>query len=142
MMKWRHLLFTLLAMSILLFACSGKGSIEVSCDDFQEDHHRTEDIEVKVGDEFTMTLCSNPTTGYQWSKGAVISAIGIVGQVGHEYVAPGEGDEPPAAGTAGEEIWRFVALAVGDSSISVEYSQPWDGGEKGTWTFVLNVIVK
>ena len=141
-MKWQYLLFTLLAMSMFLFACSAKGSIEVTCDDFQDNHHRTDDIEVKVGDEFTMTLCSNPTTGYQWSKGADISAVGVVGQVGHEYVAPGKLDEPPAPGTAGEEIWRFATLAVGESSISVEYSQPWDGGEKGTWTFVLNVIVK
>jgi predicted secreted protein len=141
-MKLRYFLFVLLAMSILLFACSGKGSIEVSCEDFQEDHHLTEDIEVKVGDECTMSLCSNPTTGYQWSKGADINTIGVVGQVSHEYVAPGTGDEPPVVGTAGEEVWRFATLAAGESSISVEYSQPWDDGEKGTWTFVLNVIVK
>lgn len=141
-MKLRYFLFALLAMSIFLFGCSAKGSIEVTCDDFQDNHHRTDDIEVKVGDEVTMTLCSNPTTGYQWSEGADISDVGIVDQVGHEYVAPDEGDQPPVAGAAGEEVWRFTALAAGKSSISVEYSQAWDGGDKGTWAFVLNVTVK
>jgi inhibitor of cysteine peptidase len=141
-MKWRQMLCAVLAMSMFLFACSAKGSIEVTCDDFQDNHHPADDIEVKVGDEFTITLCSNPTTGYQWSEGADISGDGIVDQTGHEYVAPDEGDQPPLVGTAGEEVWRFKALAAGESSISVEYNQPWDGGEKGTWTFVLNVIVK
>lgn len=141
-MKRSYMLATLIALSLFLFACSAKGSIEVSCDDFQDNHHRTDDIEVAVGDEFTITLCSNPTTGFQWTEQADISGGGIVEQISHEFVAPEEGDQPPLPGTAGEEVWTFRALTTGEGSILVEYSQPWDGGEKGTWTNLLKVIVK
>ncbi len=141
-MKRKYLLFTLMAMSMFLFACSAKGSIEVTCDDFRDSHHRTDDIEVKAEDEFTITLCSNPTTGYQWSEGADISGDGIVDQAGHEYVAPDENDQPPLVGTAGEEVWTFRALTQGEGTIYVEYGRPWEGGEKAEWTYILTVIVE
>ena len=141
-MKLRYFLFAFLAMSLLLFACSGKGSIEVSCEDFQEDHHRTEDIEVKVGDEFTMTLCSNPTTGFTWSEVAIISDQTVIEQIDHRFVSPEtKGNKSSAPGTPGQDVWTFKALKEGTTTISMEYSRPWQGGEKGEWTFELTVKI-
>jgi len=59
----------------------------------------------------------------------------------HEFVSP-ESKSPPPPGTPGQEVWTFKALKVGESVISVDYSRSWEGGEKGEWTFVLNVLVK
>jgi len=45
-------------------------------------------------------------------------------------------------GAPGEEVWTFKALKKGTSTIALEYSRPWEGGEKGEWTLNLTVIVK
>ncbi|MCD6567992.1 MAG: protease inhibitor I42 family protein [Dehalococcoidia bacterium] len=45
-------------------------------------------------------------------------------------------------GAPGKEVWTFEALEKGSSTISMEYSQPWEGGEKAAQTFSLTVVVK
>jgi len=51
-------------------------------------------------------------------------------------------DQLQHVGAGGEEVWTFKALKPGTSSLSMEYSQPWDGGTKAGQTFVLNVVAK
>ena len=65
----------------------------------------------------------------------------VVEQVDHKYVAL-EGKSPPPPGTPGQEVWTFKAIKVGQSAVSVEYGQPWEGGMKSEWTFALTVLVK
>ena len=138
-MKPQNLFLAFLLITLFLAACSESVNVAYSCSDFQEVNHRTAEISVNQGDEFTVTLCSNATTGYSWSEDADITATSIVEQVAHQFVAPDEGGEP-VVGSAGEQVWRFQALSTGESSIMVEYSQLWEGGDKGTWTFVLNEL--
>jgi len=114
-------------------------SVEVSCDDFMADKHISKELEVYIGGSFIVTLCSNPTTGFQWSESAQISDPAVMEQVNHEFLPPGK---KGAVGASGEEIWTFKALKEGESTISMEYSRPWKGGEKGEWTFILTVSVK
>ncbi len=131
-----------IALSIGLLACSpaaGPVSVEVSCNDFDEQNHISKTVEVAAGDSFTVTLCSNPTTGFSWSEQAQISDQTILQQTDHKFVAP-EGTE--VVGAAGKEVWTFKAVKKGDTTVSMEYSRPWEGGEKGTWTFNLTVVVK
>ena len=121
---------------------SSKGSIEIQCAEFAEYQHITAEIEAVVSDDFTITLCSNASTGFQWSEQADISNQDLIDQISHGFQGPPEEDQPPPPGAAGNEIWAFRALNEGNSSISLEYSQDWEGGDKATWTFVLNVLVK
>ena len=100
--------------------------------------HITDEINLTVGKGVTLMLCSNPSTGFQWAEEAQISDTGVVAQIGHEYTPP-VGDKPGAPGT---EKFVFAGLKSGTSTISLEYSQPWEGGEKAAWTCVLTVIVK
>jgi inhibitor of cysteine peptidase len=86
-----------------------------------------------------LSLCSNPTTGFQWSETANISDTSVLEQVSHEYIAP---KGSAKAGAAGQEVWTFRALSEGDSTVALEYSRPWEGGEKGEWTFELAVEVE
>jgi len=88
-----------------------------------------------------LTLGSNPTTGFQWSEEAQISDAGILKQTSHEFVGP-DSDPPPPPGTPGQEVWTFEALKAGTGQISMEYSRPWEGGEKAEWTYTLTVTVK
>ena len=114
-------------------------SIEVSCDEFMNVNHISKEVEINAGDSFKVTLCSNPTTGFEWSESAQIGDQTFVKQVNHRFAAP---KNKQLAGAAGQEIWTFRALKEGTTTISMEYSQPWEGGTKVEWTFELTVVVK
>ena len=136
------LVCAVVAISLCLLAClptSKQASVEVSCDDFMKQQHISQEAEVAVDGSLTVTLCSNPTTGFIWSESAQISDQTVLQQTDHKFVPP---EETGVAGAAGKEIWTFKALKKGTSTISMEYSRPWEGGEKGEWTFVLTVTVK
>ncbi|MFC1983316.1 protease inhibitor I42 family protein, partial [Chloroflexota bacterium] len=62
-------------------------------------------------------------------------------QVQHEFIGQ-ESEPPPPPGTPGQEVWTFKALKKGTTTVFMEYSRPWEGGEKGEWTFNLTVTVK
>lgn len=130
----------MLAISLCLIACGSQGaSVEVSCDDLYEQRYISREAEVSLGDSFTVTLCSNPTTGFQWEE-ATIGDQAVLEQVSHEFVGP-ESNPPPPPGTPGQDVWVFKTLKQGASAISIDYSRPWEGGEKGEWTFVPSVVV-
>lgn len=138
-------------LALILVGCAGAGgtvelnqkAVNVPCDDFYEQGNVTSELAVAVGDTFTVTLCSNPTTGFQWAETAQIGDDSILEQVSHEYVAPETGDEEaPLVGAPGNEVWALKALEKGTTTVAMEYSRPWEGGEKGVWTFVLTVVVE
>lgn len=116
--------------------------VDISYDEFAANNQITRDVEVKVGDSFTIALSSNRTTGFEWSETATISDTSVLKQTDHKFVPPkGKDGKPPVVGASGKEIWTFEALKAGTSTVSMEYGQPWEGGEKGTWAFTLNVTV-
>ena len=138
------LVCAVVAISLLLVACSPtpkQASVEVSCDDFMKVNHISQEVEVSADGSLTVTLCSNPTTGFLWSESAQISDTTVLQQTDHQLVVPGP-EPPPPPGTPSQEVWTFKALKKGTSTISMEYSRPWEGGEKGAWTFALTVAVK
>jgi len=144
-MKSKLILICAMAViTLCLFACSSASkevSVEVSCDDFMENQHISQEVEVQADGSLTVTLCSNPSTGFQWSESAEISDHTVLEQVDHNFVMP-DSEPPPPPGTPGKEVWTFKALKEGKSTVSIEYSRPWESGEKATWTFVLDVVVK
>jgi len=113
--------------------------IEVSCEDFISNQHISKEAEVAVGELFKVSLCSNQTTGFNWSELAQIGDQTIIEQLGHKFIPP---QNKQLIGAAGQEIWTFKALKEGTTTISMEYSQPWEGGMKAEWTFELTVTVK
>ena len=138
------LLLTAIALSALVVACdtpSQKVWVEVSCDEFNNNHHIEQMLQVQPGETFKVKLCSNPSTGFRWSEEAQISDSAALKQEDHEFIGP-ESEPPPPPGTPGQEIWTFKALKQGSSDIYLEYSQPWEGGEKEVWTCTVNVVVK
>jgi len=137
------LMCAVVAISLSLFACfptPKQVSVEATDDDFMKLHAISKEVEVAVDGSLTVTLFSNPTTGFQWES-AQISDQTVLEQVAHKFVSP-EREPPPPPGTPGKEVWTFKALKQGKSIISMEYSRPWEGGTKAEWTFVLTVVVK
>ena len=143
------LMSTAVVISMLLAACAAPAQpqpalqvwVETSCDEFYNDNHISKTVEVNAGDRLTVVLCSNPTTGFQWSEETQISDSSVLKQEVHEFVGP-ESEPPPPPGTPGLQAWTFQTLKPGSSTIYVEYSRPWEGGEKGEWTYTLEVVVK
>ena len=138
------LLGILTTISVFLLACASapkETSVEVACDDFYNTRHISKAIEVNTGDTFTVTLCANPTTGFQWVELAQISDAAVLKQEDYKFSSP-ESQPAPPPGTPGQSIWTFKTLQKGSSTVAMEYSRPWEGGEKGEWTFILTVVVK
>lgn len=129
-------------ISLLLLACSPaakQASVEVPLDDFTNQNHISREVTVNAGDSFTLTLGSNPTTGFTWPESAQIGDQTVLQQTAHEFIPPGE---EGVVGAPGKEVWTLKALKKGTTEVSMEYSRPWEGGEKGVWTFTLTVVVK
>jgi predicted secreted protein len=116
-----------------------KKVVTASCDDFAKLRHISQEVEITVGESFTVALCSNPTTGFQWSQSAQINDQTLLQQVDHKFVPPEEKD---VMGAPGREVWTFKALKRGMTGVSMAYSRAWEGGDEGEWTFNLTVIVK
>ena len=115
-------------------------TVSVTCDQFSKQKAITNDIGVLIGNKIKVNLCSNATTGFKWSEQAQIGDPQVLEQTGHEFIAPANGSK--MVGVPGTEVWTFKALQPGKSTIYIEYSQPWQGGQKAAWTYKLNVIVK
>ena len=136
----------MVAISLCLFAClptPKQVSVNVSWDDFMKEQHISKEVEVPVDGSLTIALYSCPSEGRQWSE-AQINDQTVLQQTDHKLVMPEyKGDMPPAPGTPGKEVWTFKALEKGMSTISMEYTHPWEGGEKEPMlTFALTVVVK
>lgn len=133
------LLFAFAAFSSCLFACALTPKNVVLHYPF-----RHKEVEVSAGGTVLITLESNPTTGFKWEL-VKISDETVVKLLEQRFEAPKpkvEMNRGPVTGAPGKELWTFKALKKGLSRIQMEYSRPWEGGEKGVKKFVLQIIVK
>jgi predicted secreted protein len=112
-------------------------SISIPIEEFPNHPHIDVVMHAVVGEELTVTLGSNPTTGFQWSEDAEISDESVIKQVSHKFVGPGI-DKPP--GTPGEEIWTFKGLERGTVTILLEYSRSWIGA--GLWAVTITATIR
>lgn len=83
--------------------------------------------QVRVGEEFTVTRSSNPSTGYQWTLDARWQHSGIVTLAGH-HVEPGNG----VPGNPGREQWTFRALAAGEVTLRFTHARSWEPNSGST----------
>ncbi|HEY32953.1 MAG TPA: protease inhibitor I42 family protein [Dehalococcoidia bacterium] len=101
--------------------------------------HDGQEIEVAAGTLLVITLESNPTTGFGWQLSEPIDE-GLIALIESRY-QPCENAEQGTVGAGGSEVWTFETLATGVATISMEYSRPWEGGEKAVQTFEITVII-
>ncbi len=132
-------LVVVVTLSLLACGSPSEVSVDVSIDEFMDLNHVSQQTEVKAGGTLTVTLGSNPTTGFRWDEEALIDDPAVVEQTGHEYVAPAASD---IVGGAGTEIFVFKALEAGTATVYLEYSRDWEDDEEAEWTYSLTVTVK
>jgi len=71
--------------------------------------------EMQIGQELSITLDANPTTGYQWD---------VVGQVPAQLERVGASQFTPASdalGAGGTQVWTFVARSAGEGTLEMKY---------------------
>ena len=143
------LLVTMLLAALGLTACSAAAGVadetteqtdigvlrQVFVDESKDDQV----IEVAAGALVTVKLDSNATTGFRWELAEPIDE-GMLALTESKYIPLEEVDEDEETVCAGGvEEWTFETLKPGDATISMAYSRPWEGGEKGVETFNVTV---
>jgi len=133
-------LITLLLFTPTLFSCivaSENIGVTISCQDFAENPQSIiNDFQIGVGGKITVRLCSNATPGFQWDY--EITDDTVVKEEDHDFEEP-DGDLTGAVGT---EVWSFEGTEKGTAVVTMEYSQPWDGGMKKEWTYKMTITVE
>ena len=114
-------------------------NIEITVDEFMNNQHIARQVEMSEGGVLTVTLGSNPTTGFGWADAAQIGDETVLQQTESTFVSP---ENEGLVGASGTQVWTFSALQKGTTTINMAYGRPWEGGEKGVWTFELTVTVK
>ena len=133
------LIFLMLAISLSLLSCvvtSRDINVDISCDEFRANSHVLNDFQVEIGDKIRARLCSNPTTGFKWEY--EISNENVIKEEDYDFEEP-KGNVP---GASGIEVWTFEAVSKGTTEVLMEYSRPWEGGEKAEWTYTMTVKVE
>jgi inhibitor of cysteine peptidase len=119
-------LFTL----TLLAACKPAGLTEV-------DNGRT--IEISKGASLSITLQSNPSTGYAWTVATIDSTI--LQQQGDKVYQQGNTD-PNVVGAGGTETFTFKGLTAAQTTLQLIYSRVWETDVAPLQTFEITIIVK
>jgi len=78
-------------------------------------------VEARVGQPFSVTLPSNPTTGYSWALAQPLDDA-ILQLVQNSYQRAG----PAMPGAGGTEVWTFEPLCAGYTTIALKYRRPWE----------------
>ena len=81
-------------------------------------------IRARVGEEFTIPLQANATTGYRWMLADSLDAS-LLTLVRNVYVADPNPERRVGAG--GREEWVFAPLAPGETSIWLRYARSAGG---------------
>jgi inhibitor of cysteine peptidase len=128
-MKPRSVLLVVVAAMLMLLAagCTAPEPVALG----EADAGRT--VDIGDGQEFTVTLPSNATTGFRWA----VADAGPVKQLGDPvYEAPGDSG---AVGAGGAEVFTFVAESSAPGELKLEYRRPWekDVPAEKTWSVTI-----
>jgi predicted secreted protein len=79
--------------------------------------------ELRLGEKMSISLASNPSTGYAWAwenRGNVTH----IDSIGWSF----RPNRPLMPGSGGCETWTFTAKALGTDSLRMVYRRPWEAG--------------
>ena len=95
-----------------------------------------------VGQRVTVTLASNPTTGYRWALAD--SANGALARDGNAAYTqePSPAGSLPVAGRGGTETWAFRAVRAGSGALRLVYGRSFEPGAAPAETFSVPVVVR
>ena len=123
---------SLLILCVVLTACGSVDEVNVG------DADAGGRVDLQVGQILTVSLESNPTTGYIWQVARYDNAI--LRQLGEAEFK--QGGEEGLVGAGGIETFRFESVQAGETSLELEYVRPWEEGVAPERLFAIQVVVK
>jgi len=133
----KRILKTLSMAAAMFTLCSCSGLIGPRHYELTEkDNGRT--LHLDRGDTFTVTLVSNPTTGYQWQFGTPPYDETVMILRGDKYIRP----EEQLTGAPGKRSLSFLAEGSGRTGLRLIYVRPWEKSQPPAKEYNLMVIVK
>jgi inhibitor of cysteine peptidase len=121
--------FLLLLIVLTTFLVAGCLQVKTYSDEGQG-------IDTGLNQQFVIALGSNPgSTGYSWQASYDETMLELVGGKS-TYKEPKSG----LVGAGGIEYFRFKALKIGRTAVTLVYKQPWEGGGIGeTKIFAVHI---
>jgi len=119
-------------MVMALFSGCGTNGVKIT------DADNGKQVTVKPDDVVTITLVSNPTTGYSWQVMEIDNAILV--QDGDPEYKQSPGSEG-LVGAGGTEIFRFKAVGAGETTLGLGYMRPWESVQP-IETFTIQITVQ
>jgi inhibitor of cysteine peptidase len=89
---------------------------------------------VNVGQEFSIVLACNPSTGYEWNASYNTQYLKLINQ---NY----QPNYPILTGSGGNENFTFKALKAGNSTITFNYQQSWESTPIQTVTYDIQTAL-
>ncbi len=116
---------------------SASGSFELTMDNSIPDTDysvETEYMEAKTGDNFTIRLDENPTTGFEWS---IEISDGLV-VLSDEYIPP---QDEGLVGAGNVHVWEIQAVETGTQQVNGIYKRSWENitGDELKYELTVNV---
>jgi inhibitor of cysteine peptidase len=97
--------------------------------------------ELKKGEVMSITLESNPSTGFGWF--ATSSNPDVLTQMGEPvYQEPKSDSTTPILGAAGMDTFFFQATDIGTATLTLEYKRGWETDATPEKTITITVGVK
>lgn len=90
------------------------------------------------GQELTLSLRSNPSTGFRWV--VKDAANGVLKSLGPEVYSHPE--DAGLVGSAGQSTWRYKAEQLGNGRLLMVYQQPWEPYVVPAKTFDCSIRVE
>jgi inhibitor of cysteine peptidase len=121
----------LIVMAFFLAGCAG---VQTNVSLQSDSTNKT--VSLIVGEVLSVTLDSNPTTGYKWEMTEAPDAS-VLSFSGTRFEAP----KSAPAGAGGKEVWEFKAERAGKTSFTLEYRRSWESNAVPAKKFSLTVNV-
>jgi len=102
-----------------------------------EQKSQTKSIEARVGQDISIELEANATTGYQWELANPLDEK-ILQLVKSEYLPEKTG----LVGSGGKQMWVLKALKQGKTAVSFKYSRPWEKNTPPARKESFSIVVK
>ncbi|PKQ37751.1 MAG: hypothetical protein CVT59_05640 [Actinobacteria bacterium HGW-Actinobacteria-1] len=124
-------MFVVTCVALVLAGCAKQGPSALS----EKDDGSA--IEVAAGEQVSVKLPSNPTTGFGWT----VADAGPLTQVGESTYEASE-TKPGVVGAGGTEAFTFKAGTAGSGDLKLEYRRAWEKDVPAEKTWTVTVTVK
>ncbi len=95
---------------------------------------------VTKGEQFTLSIRSNPTTGYRWElRSQPLHSQFQQPDTFGEFDIPAASTQGGAMGVGGRQLFKFLAQAAGQDRITLVYERPWTSEGAKTLEVIINI---